>query len=143
MSLALGRKRQRGQAGRPRYGFGRVLAAIALLMQITIPILHSSTPLGLANKAGDLSTAFDEHALCLSGDPGTSDNPSDQAPKPAHRESAACCFWHGNTGLALASGVNLELVAFARSCGVFTPHTLVSARRLTGAIGARAPPTQA
>ena len=143
MSLARERRRQRRQAGRPRYAFGRVLAAIALLMQITIPILHSSTPLGLANKAGDLSAAFDEHALCLSGDPGTSDNPSDQAPKPVHHEPAACCFWHGSTGLALASGVNLEPVAFARSCGVFTPHTLVSARRLTGAIGARAPPTQA
>ena len=58
MSLALERRRQRRQAGRPRYGFGRVLAAIALLMQITIPILHSSTPLGLANKAGDQLSAL-------------------------------------------------------------------------------------
>jgi hypothetical protein len=115
---------------------------IALLLQTAIPSLHPPGQLGLANDAADLSASFDEHALCLSGDPGPPENRGDQAPKPVHHESAACCFWHGNTGLALASGVNLELVAFARSCGVFTPHTPVSARRLTGAIGARAPPTQ-
>jgi hypothetical protein len=120
-----------------------VLAVIALLLQITTPSLHPPGQVRLANDAGDLSAALDEHALCLSGDRGTPDNPSDQAPKPVHHDSAACCFWHGNTGLALAHGVNLELVAFARSRSVFTPHTPAPARRLTGAIGARAPPTQA
>jgi hypothetical protein len=120
-----------------------VLAAIALLLQIAIPSLHPPGQLGLANDAPDLSAAFDERALCLSEDRGTPDNPSDHAPKPLHHEAAACCFWHGNTALALAPGVNLELVAFARSRSVFTPHTPAPARRLTGAIGARAPPAQA
>jgi hypothetical protein len=143
MSLGLRRKKQRRQAGRPRYGLGQVLAATALLLRITIPILHPASALGLANDAGDLSAAFDEHALCLSGDRGTPDDPSDHAPKPVHHESAACCFWHGNTGLALAPGVNLELVAFARSHSVFGLHTPAPARRLTGAIGARAPPIKA
>jgi len=63
-------------------GLGRVLAAIALVLQITLPILHPTTPPGLANDAADLYAAFDGHALCLSGDPGTPDSPSDHAPKP-------------------------------------------------------------
>jgi hypothetical protein len=120
-----------------------VLAVIALLVQIAIPGSHPPGHLSLANHAADLSAPFDEHALCLSEDPGTPDNPSDQAPKPVHHESAACCFWHGNTALALAPGVNLELLAFARSRSVSTPHTPAPARRLTGAIGARAPPVRA
>jgi hypothetical protein len=143
MTLGLRKKKQCGQVGRLRYGFGRVLAVIALLLQTAIPSLHPLGQLGLANDAADLSAAFDEHALCLSGDPGTPENPSDQAPKPAHHQSAACCFWHGTTALALAPAVNLELVAFARSRSVFTPDTPAAARRLTGAIGARAPPARA
>jgi hypothetical protein len=120
-----------------------VLTAIALFLQIAIPILHSPGPLGPANDGGDLSAAFDEHALCLSGDRGTSDSASDQAPKPVHHEFAACCFWHGYTALALAPDANLEFVAFAPSRSIFTPATQAPARRLSGAIGARAPPTQA
>jgi hypothetical protein len=142
MSLGLRKKRQCGQAGRPRYGFGRLLAVIALLLQTAIPSLHPPGQLGLADDAADVAAPFDRHALCLSGDPGTPENPGDQAPKPVHHEAAACCFWHGNTGLALAPGVNLELVAFARSRRVSTPHTPAPARRLTGAIGARAPPVR-
>jgi hypothetical protein len=144
ITLGQRKKKQCGQARRPRYGFGWVLAVIALLLQITTPSLHPPPgQVRLANDAGDLSAAFDEHALCLSGDRGTPDNPSDQDPKPVHHDSAACCFWHGNTGLALTPGANLELVAFARSRSVFTPNAPTSARRLTGAIGARAPPVSA
>jgi len=144
LDMSLGRgKKQRRQAERSRCGLGRVLAAIALLLQITLPILHPTTPPGLANDAADLYAAFDGHALCLSGDPGTPDSPSDHAPKPVHHEAAACCFWHGNTALALAAGVNLELVPFARSRSVFTRHTPAAARRLTGAISARGPPASA
>jgi hypothetical protein len=114
---------------------------MALLLQIiSVPTSHWPGPLGLANDSGDLSAALDEHALCLSGDRGTSDIPSDQAPKPAHHEFAACCFWHGNTALALAPGADLQPVAFARSRSIFTPSAQAPARRLTGAIGARAPP---
>jgi hypothetical protein len=114
---------------------------MALLLQIiSVPTLHWPGPLGLANDSGDLSAALDEHALCLSGDRNTSDNPTDQAPKPVHHEFAACCFWHGNAALALAPAADLQLVAFARSRGIFTPSAQAPARRLTGAIGARAPP---
>jgi hypothetical protein len=120
-----------------------VLAAIALLLQIAVPTLHPPGLPGLANDTGDLSATLDEHALCLSGDRGTSDSPSDQTPKPVHHEFAACCFWHGCTALALAPGSNLQLVVFAPSRGIFTPATQALARRLSGAIGARAPPTQA
>jgi len=105
--------------------------------------VHRPGPLGPANYSGDLSAALYEHALCLSGDRNTSDNPTDQAPKPVHHNSTLCCFWHGCTALALAPGSNLQLVAFAPSRGIFTPATQALARRLSGAIGARAPPTQA
>lgn len=133
-------KKPRRRANRSRGGLGLVLAAIALLLQIAIPSSHPPGQLGLANEAGDLSAAFDEHALCLSGDRSTADDPSDHAPKPLRHKSAACCFWHGNMGLALSPGANLELVAFSRTCSVFTPRTTDAVRRLTGTIGARAPP---
>jgi hypothetical protein len=136
-------KRQRERAGRPRSGLGQVLAAIVLLLQIAIPAVHPSGPFRFASDAVDLSAAFDEHALCLSGGRGKSETPSDQTPKPLHHEFAACCFWHGNTTLAVTSAASLEPVAFARSRVVFTPSAQVPARRLTGAIGARAPPIQA
>ena len=141
MSVGLRRKTQCRRAGRFRWGLGPVLAAMALLLQvISVPTSHWPGPLGLANDSGDLSGALDEHALCLSGDRNTSDNPTDQAPKPVHHNSALCCFWHGNTALALVLGAPLELVAFARSRGIFTLSSQAPARRLTGAIGARAPP---
>jgi hypothetical protein len=131
MSVGLRGKTQCRRAGRSRWGLGPVLAAMALLLQIiSVPTLHWPGPLGLANDSGDLSAALDEHALCLSGDRNTSDNPTDQAPKPVNR----------NTALALVLGAPLELVAFARSRGIFTPSAQAPARRLTGAIGARAPP---
>ena len=144
MSVGLRGKTQCRRAGRSRWGLGPVLAAMALLLQIiSVPTLHWPGPLGLANDSGDLSAALDEHALCLSGDRNTSDNPTDQAPKPVHHEFAACCFWHGNAALALAPAAALEPVTFARSGVVFAPWKQVSPRRLTGAIGARAPPVQA
>jgi hypothetical protein len=143
MSVGLRGNEQRRRTVGFRGSLGRVLAAIALLLQIAVPSLHPPGQFGLANDAGDLSAAFDEHALCLSGNPGTSDNPSDRAPKPVHHDSTACCFWHGNTLLALAPSANLEPAAFALSRSILSPSAQAPARRLTGAIGARAPPTQA
>jgi hypothetical protein len=135
-----GKKRRR--AGRRCWGLGRALAAIALLLQIGMPILHPTGPFGLVNDAGDLFAAFDEHALCLSGVRGSPDNP-DQSPKPVHHEFAACCFWPGYTALPQAPAAALEPVAFARSGVIFPPWKQVSRRRLAGAIGARAPPIKA
>ena len=144
MSVGLPGKKQCRRAGRSRWGLGPVLAAMALLLQIiSVPTLHWPGLLRLANDSGDLSAALDEHALCLSGDRNTSDNPTDQAPKPVHHNSALCCFWHGYTALAQAPAAALEPVAFARSGVIFAPWKQVSPRRLTGAMGARAPPIQA
>jgi hypothetical protein len=92
---------------------------------------------------GEFSAGLDEHALCLAPRAGDSETPSDQAPKPLHHKLAACCFWHGNTALALAPAATLEPVAYARSGVIFTPFAQVPPRRLTGAIGARAPPVRA
>jgi hypothetical protein len=147
LSVGLRGRIERKRAGRPRWGLGPLLAAIALSLQIiAVPTLHWHWPgpLGSVNNSGDLSAAFDEHALCLSGDRDPADDPTDEAPKkPVHHNFALCCFWHGNTALVLAPGAKLELVAFIRSRSFFAPATQVPARRLTGALGARAPPAQA
>ena len=50
-------------------GLGLVLAAIALLLQVAVPILHSPVLVGSAGPAGDLGAGFDEHALCLGARP--------------------------------------------------------------------------
>jgi hypothetical protein len=120
-----------------------VLSAIALLLQTALPGLHTPVSSGFKSAAAEFSAGFDPHALCLAQRGGDSETPSDQAPNPVHHEFAACCFWHGNTGLALAPAATLEPVAYARSGVVFVPWKQVSQRRLTGAIGARAPPIQA
>ena len=127
----------------PMNCFGPVLAAIALLLQIALPALHPPVPLGSAGGLGKFSGAFDEHALCLAPDPGDARTPADQAPKPVHHEFAACCFWHGNAALAVAPAAPLESVAFASSSIVFTPFRQIVRPRLTGAVGARAPPARA
>jgi len=145
-ALLFGSIRPRGKrrrADRLPCRLGQVLSALALLLQTALPGLHNSVSSGFKSAAGEFSTALDEHALCLAQGSGNSETPSDQAPKPVHHEFAACCFWHGNAGLALTPAAALEPVAFARSAVVFAPWKQVSSRRLTGAIGARAPPAQA
>src|ERR1700738_1741643 len=122
MSVGRRGKTQCRRAGRSRWGLGPVLAAMALLLKIiSVPTLHWPGPLGLAHDSRALLAALDEHALCLSGDRNTSDNPTDQAPKPVHHNSALCCGWHGNTALAQAPAAALEPVTFARSRVVFAP----------------------
>jgi hypothetical protein len=143
VSVAHWGRNNRRKAGRPRWGLGPLLAATALLLQIAIPILHPAGPVGLISDAGDFSASFDEHALCLAGDRGTPRDPGDQVPKPVGHDFTLCCFWHGNTALPLVPVAQLELVAFARSRCISAPTIQASPRRLTGAIGARAPPIQA
>ena len=140
---SIGPRGKRQRAGRPPCRVGLVLSAIALLLQTVLPGLHTSVPTGLKSAAGEFSAGLDQHALCLAQRAGDSETPSDQAPKPAHHELAACCFWHGNAALALAPAATLEPVAYARSGVIFAPWNQVSPRRLTGAIGARAPPLRA
>jgi hypothetical protein len=126
-------------------GLGLVLAAIALLLQVAVPILHSPALVGSTEKAGDLSAGFDEHALCLApgqSDPG-SGRPANQAPPPRDHNLAACCFWHGSTTFALVPLAIIERVAFALSCVAFTPPMEVARRRSAGTIRARGPPVRA
>jgi hypothetical protein len=98
-------------------GLGQVLAAVALLLQIAVPILHHPILLSVANSAGGLYGAYDEHALCLArgrSDPSP-EAPADQVPKSTHHDLAACCFWRGGTGFALTPTATIEPVTFARS----------------------------
>jgi hypothetical protein len=139
----MGPRGKRQRAGHPPCRLGQVLAAIALLLQTALPGVHTPVPSGFNSAAGEFSAGLDQHALCLAPRADDGETPSDQAPKPLHHELAACCFWHGNAAFALAPAAALETVAFARSGFVFALRKQVSPRRLTGTIGARAPPVQA
>jgi hypothetical protein len=119
-------------------GFGRLLAAVALLLQIALPGFVAPTPLGFGSGAGDFS-----HALCLATHEGETEKPAKQAPDADHHEHSACCFWYGGTGLGLAPGATLEAMAFAQAAIVFMPLVQVFPRRPTGSAGARAPPVRA
>jgi hypothetical protein len=122
---------------------GRVLATIALLLQLALPGLHPPGPLGSKVGSGDFPVAFDEHALCLAPGAGNTETPANQSPKPFHHEFSACCFWHGSTGLALTPTAAFRPIAFARSAIVFRQPTAVAPRRLAAAVSARGPPVRA
>jgi hypothetical protein len=125
-------------------GFGQALAAVALLLQIVVPSLHRPILLTSQNNASNLNSAYDEHALCLaqgSGDPNP-EAPADQVPKPTHHDLAACCFWHGSTGFALAPTATIEPITFQRSVVDFNP-LLDDVRTLFPAtVRARGPPVR-
>jgi hypothetical protein len=137
--------RARRRPARCPGGLGLVLAAVTLLLQVALPILHLPVLVGSAEQAGDLAAGFDEHALCLGqgrGDPG-SGTPADQLPQPRDHDLAACCFWHGSTTLALVPPTIIERVAFARSGVAFTSPTEIARPRRAGTTRARAPPVRA
>jgi hypothetical protein len=141
------RRRNRGSVSeRAGYlsGLGQVLAALALLLQIAIPGLHRPTlPISISS-AGDSYGAYDEHALCVawtSSDPGPA-APADQVPKPTHPDLAACCFWHGGIGFALAPTGIIEPVAFAGSVVDFHPLPDDVRTLFPVTIRARAPPVR-
>jgi hypothetical protein len=139
-SVSLRRGCERKRPGRPRWGLGQLFAALSLLVQIiAAPVLHQPAPVGFAGT-GSFPVVFDEHALCLSGDPAASESPTDQSPKPARHHFAFCCLCHGNAALGLAPQVRFEPVPFARSDRIFPPSEEAPARRLSGTVGARAPP---
>jgi hypothetical protein len=132
-----------GRRGRVPDGFGRVLAVVALLLQIALPNLHPQALFGTDAGTGEFVGAFDAHALCLARDRSDREKPPKQAPPPVHHELAGCCFCYGNSGLAITPAATLVRVAFTRLHIAFTPSGEVRPRRLTGAIGARAPPERA
>jgi hypothetical protein len=123
--------------------FGHALAALALLLQIALPGPHAVELSASRGSAGEITYAFDEHALCRVRGVGAADTPVDRAPTPVRHEFAACCLWHVNIGLALAPSATLERIGFARSDSVFTLPEQIAPRRYTGTVGARAPPTRA
>jgi hypothetical protein len=114
------------------------------LLQIAVPSLHRPILISSQNSAGDLNSAYDEHALCLaqgSGEP-TPEAPADQVPKPTHDDLAACCFWHGSTGFALLPTATIEPITFQRSAVDFNP-LLHDVRTLFRAeVRARGPPAR-
>jgi hypothetical protein len=136
-------QRQRRRAQYPSSGLGQLLAAIALLLQIAIPGLHTPELLRLAAGVGDLAAAFDEHALCLARGSNEIDEPDKKSPKPAHHPSGVCCFCHGGPGLTTAPAMRLEPLAFVATRIAFYPSRQFSPRRFTGAGNPRAPPVRA
>ncbi|HMD65115.1 MAG TPA: hypothetical protein VKG22_00510 [Stellaceae bacterium] len=109
-----------------------------------MPSLHPPGVLGAANRTGDLSVAFDEHALFLapnSEGPGPA-APADNAPK-THHDFAACCFWHGSVGALPAPAALVEFVTFAPSRVAFTAPPADTPTRRSGTARARAPPLRA
>jgi hypothetical protein len=125
-------------------GLGQVLAALALLLQIAIPGLHRPTLAISISSTGDSYGAYDEHALCVawtSSDPGPA-APADQVPKPTRPDLAACCFWHGGTGFALAPTAIIEPVTFAGSAVDFHPLPVDVRTLFPVTIRARAPPVR-
>jgi hypothetical protein len=125
-------------------GFAPALAAIALLLQIALPGSHGLEPQDPANGAGDFSAAFDEHALCRAQSSGDdTERPEDQAPTADHHGFAACCFWHSATALVSAPAATPEPVAYVESTIFGAPAPQFFSRRLTGTLGARAPPARA
>jgi hypothetical protein len=129
----------RGQGSR----LGLVLALLALLAQIAGPGLHPPALVSSANGAGEFAIAFGAHALCLAS--GSTESgpatPADEAPK--HHDFAACCFWHGSIGAALAPAMLAEAIAFAAIRVVFTTPPVDIPTRRSGTARARAPPSGA
>ena len=125
-------------------GLGQVLATLALLLQIAVPSVHRPMLPIFVNSAGDPYAAYDEHALCVawgSSDPRP-EAPADQIPKPTHHDLAACCYWHGGTGFALAPTATIEPVTFAGSVVDFHPLRDDVPTLFPVTVRARAPPVR-
>ena len=118
--------------------FGQALVAIALLLQIALPVLHT-TPLG---KSGAFSNVLDEHALCLVRDGGNKPVPTDRAPRPENDAFPDCCLWHGTATLGLLAPVASAPAEFTTSEIMFARSAPVVTDRPVRALGARAPPVR-
>jgi hypothetical protein len=125
-------------------GLGKVLAAVALLLQIAVPSLHRPILISFQNSAGALNGAYDEHALCLALDRSlpTPEAPTDPAPKPTPHDLAPCCFWHGSAGFALAPAEAIEPVTFERLVVNFSPLLDDVRTLLPATVRARGPPVR-
>jgi hypothetical protein len=127
-----------------RGGFGQVLAAVALLLQIALPSLHRPLLLILENNAGDLNASYDEHTLCLA--PNSSETtpqpPVDRFPKSTHHDFLGCCPWNGSTGFALPRAPTIEPVTFGRSVVSFNPLLDDTRTLFPAAVRARGPPVR-
>jgi len=125
-------------SGRAADRVGRFFAAVALLLQIALSNSQTQPLPRSGNGAPDL-----EHALCLSAHNGTTEAPANQTPSTDHHIHAACCFWHGSTGLVPVPAATSEPIAFAQSVIAFARPKQVFPCRPTGSVGARAPPVRA
>jgi len=125
-------------------GLGQILAAAALLLQLAVPNLHRPLLLTFQNSADDLNGAYDEHAVCRAqrGADPTPGSPADQVPRPIHHDLAACCFWHGSAGFALAPAEAIESITFERSVVNFSPLLDNVRTLLPATVRARGPPVR-
>jgi hypothetical protein len=127
---------------RRRNWTGAVLAAIALLLRLTMP----TPPLAPNVNAGDLATVFDEHAFCRALAAGNASAPA-EAPAPAPARHAdhehACCLWHAVASAALLPTGVVQPAVFAETIAPSHPEAVswVPAR-LAGTARARAPPPE-
>jgi hypothetical protein len=141
------KRRNRGPPpGRAGYlgGLGQVLAAVALLLQIAVPSLHRPILISSQNSAAALNGVYDEHALCLARDRSlpTPEAPAGPVPKPTYHDLAACCFWHGSGGFALAPAEAIVPVTFERSVVNFSPLLDDVRTLLPATVRARGPPVR-
>lgn len=122
--------------------FGQALLAIALLLQLALPVLHTTPLLGFDGKSGAFSNVLDEHALCLVRDGGNKPVPTDRAPRPENDAFPDCCLWHGTATLGLLAPVASAPAEFTTSEIMFARSAPVVTDRPVRALGARAPPVR-
>jgi hypothetical protein len=118
---------------------GAVLAAIALLLRLAVPV----PPPVLATDAGTLAGLFDEHVLCRTVANDASAPGEAPAPAPAQHDhdSSGCCLWHAVAGAGLLPSTVARPVVFAAAVAG-APASAISwtPARLAGISRARAPP---
>jgi hypothetical protein len=136
------RSRSNAVSERASERLGRVLAAIALLLQLALPGLHTPPLLGFDGKSGTFSNILDEHALCLVRDGGDKEAPPDRAPRPENDGFLNCCLWHGTATLGLVAPAASAPAEFPASEIVFARSAAIITDRPVRAFGARAPPTR-
>jgi hypothetical protein len=125
--------------------FGRLLAIVALCVQLVAPGLHGPALLSPSEQS-ELAALLSVHALCIAADTRQPRHqpPAKQAPEQTDEHLAACCSWHGNQGQGISKPTTLEPIAFDHAeVSLSAPAAVVGAARLPGTVRARAPPISA
>ena len=119
------------------------LAVLALCLQLLLPSAHlAMLPGSSTNGHGDF-LALAEHAICRStdSDDATSETPADKAPSHGKHACGMLCWCPCGVSFVLPVPASVLRVAFHRLDADFKgPAFVVIPARLSGAVGARAPP---